>query len=369
MTSLSTITDFEYQLQEIRRGLGEILRHFEGEPLWPRTVSKRVGREHPQTLVNNEREAIRFFDDGNLLDYRINAYPQYTDSYINRTGIAPTQLMIDHDLEHFGTMEELELAVAKTLSNIKKICPQTEPTLMWTGNGYHTILTQSVEVLEKVKKLAEFYEPSRKFLQFQEQYLSDGKADPCHSNNVSFKNCMLRIPGSLNSSQLIYDNRECKIPPKAWVRIVEPWNGNKFDVQPLYIPYYIWLQAGAIKDVQKRIQQQSRPGGSPSGSGPRRIGWIERLLNKPLDDYRKFCIWRVLCPYLINVKVLSREFAFRSISSWLDRCNSLRRLDFSPRQKVNYELDHVGPYFPISRSDLERKNTPLFSRLRIEGVI
>lgn len=42
-------------------------------------------------------------------------------------------------------------------------------------------------------------EPDRKFIQWAEQYLSDGKADPCNSKGVSFKNCLVRIPGSYNS--------------------------------------------------------------------------------------------------------------------------------------------------------------------------
>jgi hypothetical protein len=42
-------------------------------------------------------------------------------------------------------------------------------------------------------------EPSRKFIQFAEQFLSDNKSDSEHWKHVSFKNCMIRIPGSINS--------------------------------------------------------------------------------------------------------------------------------------------------------------------------
>ncbi len=37
----------------------------------------------------------------------------------------------------------------------------------------------------------------RRFKEWAEQYLSEGKADPAHSKAVSFKNMMLRIPGSI----------------------------------------------------------------------------------------------------------------------------------------------------------------------------
>jgi hypothetical protein len=40
---------------------------------------------------------------------------------------------------------------------------------------------------------------SRKFMQFAESYLSENKADHAHNITISFKNCMLRIPGSINS--------------------------------------------------------------------------------------------------------------------------------------------------------------------------
>ena len=59
------------------------------------------------------------------------------------------------------------------------------------------------------------------------------------------------------------------------------------------------------------------------------ILWIEKLLQTPVDDYRKFAIWRILAPYLINIKGSSIEDAFTMIRDWLNKCNSLRQLDLS----------------------------------------
>lgn len=39
------------------------------------------------------------------------------------------------------------------------------------------------------------------------------------------------------------------------------------------------------------------------------IGWIEKLLQTPIEDFRKTCMWRILCPYLINIRKLTREEA------------------------------------------------------------
>ncbi|MFZ0329405.1 MAG: hypothetical protein WAL66_19095, partial [Nitrososphaeraceae archaeon] len=34
-----------------------------------------------------------------------------------------------------------------------------------------------------------------------------------------------------------------------------------------------------------------------------KIWWIEKLLQTPVDDYRKFAVWRILAPYVINISV------------------------------------------------------------------
>jgi hypothetical protein len=80
---------------------------------------------------------------------------------------------------------------------------------------------------------------------------------------------------------------------------------------------------------------------------------------------------RVFAPYLINIRGLSRENAFNKISSWLDGCNSICRLNFNARQKINDGLNNVERvrYLPVSRAKLERENKPLYKQLRKEGII
>jgi hypothetical protein len=69
------------------------------------------------------------------------------------------------------------------------------------------------------------------------------------------------------------------------------------------------------------------------------------------------------------MKGLPRGDAFNIIKSWLDRCNSVSRLDFNPRQKIDEELNNVGNYRPISRAKLEQENNSLYALLEKEGVI
>jgi hypothetical protein len=132
----------------------------------------------------------------------------------------------------------------------------------------------------------------------------------------------------------------------------------------------MWLKAKAIKEMQKRIEADkvSRKYHRRSGNGKTTFQWIENLLNKPIDSHRYYCTWRIIAPYLINVRELSRQETYNIIQVWLAKCNSIRRLSFNP-YKVNDALGRVGNYYPIARADLEQDNRLLFERLKNEGVI
>ena len=80
------------------------------------------------------------------------------------------------------------------------------------------------------------------------------------------------------------------------------------------------------------------------------IDWIEQLLQTPLLEHRKYCIWRILAPYFINVKHLSFDSSYDKIYQWLYRCNELKELDFDPETKINDSLNRATNtgYLPIS---------------------
>jgi hypothetical protein len=355
----------------IEEGLEIMLGHLEEPLLWPRPIStRRTGGV--QILVNSKQQAFAWYKAANLLDCRISAYPKYTDYYVNTTGIAPTLLLADIDKSQFETAELFELASTQTLSNFKEILG-SQPTLLWTGGGHHYIQPQKAIVLEKIEDFKKFDQASRKFMWFEERLITDNKADENHVHTVSFHNCMLRIPGSLNSRCVQLDDRGKiigDIPPEAEVRIIQRWDDNRPSIERLLTPYYIWLQAEAIKEIQRRRREEQKSSKYRRRLGDKKtIGWIERLHDKPLDDFRKYCIWRVLVPYFINNKGLSRLETFNAIKSWLDKCNSLYRLDFNPKQKVNAALDRVYDYHPVSCDKLKEENTLLYARLKAEGII
>ena len=91
-------------------------------------------------------------------------------------------------------------------------------------------------------------------MQFEERLLTDSNGDQSHWSTVSFNNCMLRIPCSLNSSYIKLDKgRIVDIPYDARVRIEKYWDGNTPTVgRLLLMQYYSYLQFTEIRDVRKQ---------------------------------------------------------------------------------------------------------------------
>jgi len=198
----------------VEDGLEFILSHFDdSEPMWPRTISTYAtgGR---QRIVRNPMEVLVWFKASKLLNSRISAYPKYTDYYVNHTGIAPSLLLVDLDREQFASDEEFELVATKTYSNFKEILG-SEPTQLRTGGGYHFILRQNAFIFEKYEEFKKFDQPSRRFMRWEEELLTNGKGDQNHWSTVSFNNCMLRVPGSLNANLVRFDDKHniVDIPP------------------------------------------------------------------------------------------------------------------------------------------------------------
>jgi hypothetical protein len=101
---------------KIEQGLDFILGQFE-EPIWPRTIfTKTIGKQY---TVYSKEEAVARFKQSNLMDCRINAYPDYTAYHgINRQ---PSNfIFIDIDRSLFTTEQEFWAAVEQTSKNIER---------------------------------------------------------------------------------------------------------------------------------------------------------------------------------------------------------------------------------------------------------
>jgi hypothetical protein len=351
------------KLTGIRDGLDYILSHFEGQlRLWPRTISTKT-TEHRQVVVTSKEEALARFAQANLLDCRISAYlpPSDVSSFVGvNLETAPNIVMIDLDRETFKTQRTFEMALSRGLGKILEI--KIEPTVIWSGSGYHIYLVLDAFVLEEENAFNNHRfgsNPSQKFLRFAEWFLSNGKCDPQHNKTVSFKNCMLRIPGSINSK-----NRQT-------VRIIKTWNGSRPSIKLLLEDFYVYLCDQRLVELKGKRNPNWKPSNcQKSGSlicGS--IQWIDKLLRTPMTDYRKLTLWRILVPYLLNIRGLSPDDAHGIIREWLDRCNQLKRLDFNPNHRIKSVLSSSKDFLPISCSRLRLENEGFYNLLQEKGVL
>jgi hypothetical protein len=366
--------------KKIMDGLDFILSHFQ-EPIFPRKImTKQLGY---QVEVFNKEEALEYFKSSKYKDCRINAYPSFTDyKGINRTPIS--FLMVDLDLKDFGGRGgvgqqeySLKKALNKALEKIKKERREGEgevgsiggnPTVLWTANGYHIYQPVSGPVLEEYETFYEFTKFLDKdltstFIQFAEEYFTDYTAD--HLHNPTVKSCLLRIPGSPNT--------KCN-PSKdqcAEVKIIERWDGKRPSIQPLLQDFRRWLiqkRIDYIEELNKQEKKRTKFQMVVSQQSQERINrvtkikWIEKgILENPPPDHRKYIIWRILSPYLLNVKKIPKEESYSVIKDWLDRSDKLEKLDFNPKIKIREGLRGASKgYLPISLEKLKEENKTLY---------
>ena len=76
-------------------------------------------------------------------------------------------------------------------------------------------------------------------------------------------------------------------------------------------------------------------------------------------------MWRILFPYLINIRKCSDEEAFNTIRDWLNRCNELRRLQFNGAYLIKYNINSAkrNGYLPISLEKLKTENAYMYNAL------
>jgi Primase X len=343
--------------QQFIENLDFILSHFE-DAIWPRKISTKT-TQNKQILVFNKEEALTRFRQANFIDCRINAYPDYTEyNGINRQ--APNFIFAELDKSTFKTDRALKIAYNRTLNNFSnKLNVSSPPTVISSGSGgFHFYQPIKAFVLEQ----EEFFlsksangEPSKEFLRFAEQYLTGYKSDPSHC--PSLKSCLLRIPGSINS--------KCN----KQVQIVQRWDGfNRPKINLLLYEFSRWLIYNRVKDreVKTTFKERSslpyaRNSDFVNTINKQEIAWIELLLQHPLPDYRKRCLWRILAPYLINVRKLSYEQSASIMREWLDRCNQIQRLNFNARSVVKEKLANVGEYYPIGLEKLKQEFRELYN--------
>lgn len=307
-----------------------ILNHFTALD-FPRTISTKT-TEGRQKLVNDKEEALARFKQANYLDCRINAYTELDE--------APSFIFIDLDTDCRAQLGEVLTKIVKTISG--------NPTVLFTGSGYHVYQPIRSLCLEKFADFENYEEPSKQFLKFAEKYLSNNLSDVNHS--PSFKSCMVRVPSSINTKN------------GKRVKIVQKWDGKRPDIALLIGSFYAWLATKKIAERRKWNKNYSRISLRQANN---KIQWIELLLSTDLDDYRKTIVNLVLAPYFCNIRQLQFDAAFTIIKSWLELCAAQRKLDFNTQYLINQALVNARKtnYKPMRLNTLKERNHALFERL------
>lgn len=348
-------------------GIDFILSHlvYQDDFLFPRTITTHK-LKNKQVKVYSKNEALQYYKESDFIDCRINAFRDK----INYKGTDPYEpnflFIADLDISKFKSLNLLDLTLKRILINLKDKLDNGHPTILWTGNGYHIYQPVEPIVFEDFPEFTSFDQPSNKFLKFSEKYISNNKSDPAH--NISFRSCLLRIPGSYNS-KCIERNNGIK-DESTKVKIIQEWDGRRPHIVHLLGVYHAYLVDEKIKEkqrlnllIKKNCNNVYWNSYSHYEEECKTIGWIEKLLDTPIPDFRKYVIWKILCPYLVNIKKLSYEESFNLLENWLNSCDCCNKLSFNPKDEIKTRLRYVKSYLPISLSKLKIDNPDFFKML------
>lgn len=354
-------------MKMISESIDFILSHFSNQSsLFPRKMMTNQRRY--QFAIYSKDEIVEYCKQADYIDCRVGAYPEYTQ-YKGIVRQSPDFVFVDLDLTNFNNdMEKLDSILKRIKNKIERLGGSL--TILWTGNGYHVYLPLTAMVLDQEdifskenfpnlfqENFSKYYgySVSEVFLKFAKEYLSNGKADSLH--HPKYGNSLTRIPGTYNSKCL---NRGLG-REESEVKIIERWDGKRLPIQLLLKDFRRWIMQEEVnynKNPQKRMKQSRlNMVNSPSNST---IKWIERLLEIPLGDYRKYCLWRILGPYLLNVRKLSEEDARVIMEEWLQKCDRVRKLDFGPRCNITSIIRGNKHFLPISFTNLNEENNEIF---------
>lgn len=339
-----------------------LLSHFDQHSLFPRKMMTL--KSNGQFTVTSKQEILKKCEQSNYKDCRINAYPEFTD-YKGIVRQPPNFVFIDLDLSNFSKLKEPRKALDRTLRNTLKtmsICFQKpsqdtqykqdhvdtpleannnevkklqeiKPTVLWTGNGYHVYLPIKAVVLDQYDVFSPTNYPSlfsvindgkyvawsvsELFFKFCSIFFSAKKADPQH--RPKFKTCLIRIPNTLNSKCLSKGLSESD----AIVKIIQQWNGYRPPIQLVTKDFRRWLIQEELNERLKRKKiTKTKIQASSKAYSSTIIPWIEELLRTPIEDNRKYCLYKILVPYLKNIKMQDETTIVTVLQTWLNDCDA-----------------------------------------------
>ena len=182
-------------------------------------------------------------------------------------------------------------------------------------------------------------------MRFAAKYFTNNQKDPKH--NPSTKSCLIRVPETINSK---YNFR---------VEIRQKWDGKEANANIIALYFQDNM-------MQIRSEYVKKTNGKVNYTHINKIGWIEKLLETPLADNRKYCLWKILIPYLANIKKLPKYEIVSILIEWLDKCDRIKSIDFKSQSKIEDNLRNVKNYLPISLDNLKDDNFELYKTLKDE---
>ncbi|MDR4512515.1 MAG: DNA primase noncatalytic subunit PriX [Nitrososphaeraceae archaeon] len=312
-----------------------------------------------QKEVFSREETLKYFQESDYLDCRINAFPSFTE-YKGIQRYPPDLLFVDLDISTIPPLHEDLINTLRTIKLTFDSSKEVKPTVIMSGNGFHIL--QPIfcpEVLENIKEFQEYDNPSEELLRFAKQELSNDKADK--NNHPSFKSCLLRIPGSINS-------KNGKV-----VKIVQKWNWYRPPAYNLLVEFKRYLRKKKVDDmISARYKTQES---NLNNINPENYQWIEKLLETGIEDCRKLTLDLILAPYLVHIKKFTDKKSTETISEWLVKCNNVRRLDNNKsfNDRIDYALKstlkkQIPPMSPTTiKSESRYQN--LYRMLKDKGVL
>jgi len=364
----SNQTDEVVNSNQLSKSVDFVLSHFDHQKQdFPRTMM--TAKQNWQFTVTSREEILRKCEESDYIDCRINAYPEYTE-YKGIVRHPPDFVFVDLDLANFNNdKSKLDRILKRTMNKIEGL--GSKPTVIWSGNGYHVYLPLAAIVLDQEELFSKDkfpslfrspfgkyfgYSVSELFLKFAKDYFTNEKADPLH--HPKYGNSLLRFPDTYNSKCL---NRGLG-KEESKVKVIQRWDGKRLPIQLLLKDFRRWIVQEEINENKKQSKKSKskRMSFEETNQKGGRIEWIEKLLQTPIEDYRNYCLWVILVPYLLNVKHLSEEDTFANVKDWLERCDRLRKLSFDPKSKIYSTIKGNKEFKPISFVKLKENNRELY---------
>jgi hypothetical protein len=345
--------------EEVGNGLYHIIKLFDkGILYFPRTISTR-SLNFKQVEVFSKNEALFYFKQSNYIDCRINAFR----SSNSKEKFYPDLIIIDIDRSDFKTEKGFKLALSTTLRNIREKL-NGHPEIIWSGYGFHIYIPIEAIIFENYEILTEFindFDLFKEFIRYSKNVLSNNKSDTRFK--PSQDSSLLRIPGSLNGKFL--NNRDKRLSGNFKVKVLQEWNGKRAVIPDDFLEdFRIHLIDKKIKEVKENKQNNNQHQQKYYNNNS--IDWIEKLSLIGIEDHRKKAIDIIFVPYFILVKKLSNEETISKITEWLQKCNSIRTLDFDIRYRINAAIKTTNKKQipPMKYSTLKNNYQYLYSLIQ-----